>query len=144
MTSLLGKLHYQNNETLVVINLPQEIKEEFESAINFTSYSVTSEEITSFVLLFVKDIASLNECFLSIVEKLNGDTKLWIGYPKKTSRNYKTDITRDSGWEILGQYNYEPVSLIALNNDFSIMRFRHVNYIKKMVRPLSARISQTK
>lgn len=144
MTPLLDKLHYKASEPCVVINLPHELREEFETAINFITYSEASSAITTFVLLFVKDVASLNHWFPSVVKNLEGDVTLWIAYPKKSSKKYKTDISRDHGWEILGKHGFEPVSQIAFNTDISILRFRHIKFIKTMIRPLSARITQDK
>lgn len=51
-----------------------------------------------------------------------------------TSKNYKCDFNRDSGWTSLGKYNLEPVRQVAIDDDFSALRFRKVEFIKTITR----------
>jgi hypothetical protein len=62
-------------------------------------------------------------------------------YPKKTSKKYKTQIHRDSGWTALGELGFEPVSLVSLDDDWSALRFRKVDYIKTLSRRESSLLS---
>lgn len=55
-----------------------------------------------------------------------------MAYPKSTSKKYKCDINRDSGWLVLGAGGFEPVRRVAINQDGSALRFRRVEHIKKM------------
>ena len=43
-------------------------------------------------------------------------------------------INRDKGWDILGAYNFEAVRQVAVDENWSAIRFRKVEYIKKMTR----------
>lgn len=65
---------------------------------------------------------------------MEGDGVLWFAYPKGTSKRYKCDFNRDNGWEILGQYGFEPVRMIAIDEYWSALRFRRAEYIKTMKR----------
>jgi hypothetical protein len=56
---------------------------------------------------------------------------LWFAYPKKSSVNYTCDFSRDTGWEILGRHGFEGVRMVAIDQDWSALRFRRVEYIKK-------------
>jgi hypothetical protein len=67
-----------------------------------------------------------------LASKLAGDAVLWMCYPKKSSKNYHCDFNRDSGWEILGDYELEGVRIVAIDADWSALRFRKVAYIKKI------------
>lgn len=67
---------------------------------------------------------------------------VWFVYPKGTSKKYKNKINRDSGWEIMGKVGFERVRLAAIDEDWSALRFRRVEYIKTMQRRES--IAQTK
>lgn len=132
--SLLKKLHYKVNYPFVLINLPKQLREEMAEMIEFSPFI---EEITpscKFVLCFVFNRIDLINLTSQLIPLVEDDALIWIAYPKKTSKCYKTDLSRDHGWDLLGNFGYEPVSLISLNNDFSIIRFRHVKHIKKMVR----------
>lgn len=55
-------------------------------------------------------------------------------YPKGTSKKYKSEINRDNGWEILAKSGFESVRQIAIDEDWSAMRFRKVEFIKIMKR----------
>lgn len=48
---------------------------------------------------------------------------LWFAYPKKTSA-IKMDISRDTGWEGLARLGLRGVSLVAIDDTWSCLRFR--------------------
>jgi len=68
----------------------------------------------------------------------------WWAYPKKSSRKYKVDIDRDNGWQVLGDLGYEPVRMVAIDEDWSAVRFRKASLIKNMKRDESWRMSKKK
>ena len=37
----------------------------------------------------------------AITTRAEGDAVIWFAYPKGTSKNYKSEINRDSGWSAL-------------------------------------------
>ncbi|KAA9339335.1 hypothetical protein F0P96_01535 [Hymenobacter busanensis] len=63
-----------------------------------------------------------------------GDVAVWVAYPKGTSKKYHCEFNRDTGWAALGAAGFEPVSQVAIDEDWSALRFRRVEYIKKMTR----------
>jgi hypothetical protein len=71
-----------------------------------------------------------------------GDAILWYCYPKGSSKKYKCEFNRDTGWEGLGKYNLEPVRQIAIDEDWSAIRFRRVEYIKTITRAQSGTITE--
>ena len=46
------------------------------------------------------------------------------GTPKGTSKRYKSEIHRDTGWQAIGQAGFEPVRAVAIDEDWSALRFR--------------------
>jgi hypothetical protein len=62
-------------------------------------------------------------------------------YPKGTSKRYKCEFNRDSGWASLGQAGYEAVRQVAVDEDWSALRFRKVEHIKTMKRNPEGAIS---
>lgn len=52
----------------------------------------------------------------------------------KSSKTYKTDLSRDEGWQPLGALGYEGVRMIAIDDDWSAFRLRHVSNIKALTR----------
>ena len=74
----------------------------------------------------------------NFVQKIKGnhsaDVILWLAYPKKSSKKYRSEINRDSGWITLGDAGFEGVRQIAIDEDWSALRFRNVKFIKSMKR----------
>jgi hypothetical protein len=51
-------------------------------------------------------------------------------YPKGTSKCYTCDFNRDSGWDVIRNAGFDSVRQIAIDEDWSALRFRRVEYIK--------------
>ncbi len=75
------------------------------------------------VVLFAATQAELNKHIASTLAALQNDALLWIAYPKK-SGTIKTDLSRDYGWDALTEADYIPVSLVAIDQTWSALRFR--------------------
>jgi hypothetical protein len=67
-----------------------------------------------------------------------GDAIVWFAYPKGTSKRYTCDFNRDTGWDVLGRLGFEPVRQVALDEDWSALRFRRAEFIQSLRRPPSA------
>lgn len=124
--SVLRKLRYKFEYKSVILNAPKGLIEEFEKA-GFSTV-IDSDEY-EFTLLFVKDRKEVEEHFQSTVERIKYDSVFWISYPKGTGR-IKTDINRDKLWDMLKTYGYRPVSQVAIDQDWSAMRFRPTEKVK--------------
>lgn len=144
MSSLLKKMHYKAMWPLHVLHCPNELVEVVNQAIEHHPYVSTPVSNMQFVWVFVLNQNHLKTVMPAIFPSLANDAYLWVAYPKKTSKSYKTDLTRDHGWDLFGQYGYEPVSLISFNDDFSIFRFRHVSNIKTMIRSETMKLTSSK
>jgi hypothetical protein len=59
-------------------------------------------------------------------------------YPKGTSKTYQSDFNRDTGWEIMGRYDMEAIRQVAIDEDWSAIRFRKADYIKSLTRKFAA------
>jgi hypothetical protein len=66
---------------------------------------------------------------------------IWFAYPKGSSKKYKSEINRDSGWKVLGEAGFEPVRMVAIDEDWSAVRFRRVEFIKTLTRGKEHRMS---
>lgn len=139
MDTLLKKLNFKEEKEILVLNSPPEYKELLEDFSKSTKVLTNIKEIENdqgikFALIFLfkqEDIAKQIPLF---IESLDGDAILWLTYPKKSSKKYSTNIDRDHGWSLLGDYGYEPVRQVAINEDLSALRFRKVEYIKNFSR----------
>jgi hypothetical protein len=88
----------------------------------------------AFALAFVITAAELDAASRKLTAAATGDAILWMVYPKGTSKKYQCEFNRDSGWPGLAAAGFEPVRLVAVDADWSALRFRRVEYIKTMTR----------
>jgi hypothetical protein len=88
----------------------------------------------TYAIAFVTTQAQVNMAAKALDKVLEGDAILWMCYPKGTSKRYSCDFNRDTGWQPLGDQGFEPVRQVAIDADWSALRFRRVQYIKKLTR----------
>jgi hypothetical protein len=69
-----------------------------------------------------------------VLPKVEGDGVVWFVYPKSTSKRYKCEFNRDNGWLAVGEKGFEGVRMVAVDDDWSALRFRKVHHIKTMTR----------
>jgi hypothetical protein len=143
MNNLLKKLNYKDQKNIVVLNAPDEFSD---ALLDFSSHleviEKMPEEPISFLLLFIYKKLQIDEWAVKIEKAIEGDALLWWAYPKSTSKKYKCDFNRDVGWQKLGDMGYEPVGMVAIDENWSALRFRKVKYIKKLSRDKSWRMSE--
>jgi hypothetical protein len=137
MDLLLKKMTWKEGLNIQVWNSPTEFDTILQSWMNegYVNPSLKPD----FLLGFVKSEAELSQVLKQMLPFLSEDQQLWIAYPKKTSKKYKASINRDSGWGELGTLDFEGVRQIAIDEDWSALRFRRINYIKNMTRKFSTK-----
>lgn len=135
MNTLLKKLNFKNQKHIFIQNAPPEFHEmmrEFGMFLNVIEE--TESEPIEGVLLFVKKQEEIELLGPKVEKSLVEDGLLWFAYPKKSSKKYRCDFDRDSGWQVLGDLGYEPVRIVAVDQDWSALRFRKAKNIKKITR----------
>jgi hypothetical protein len=101
---------------------------------------LTSE--SGFVMAFAMTQAEVDAASKRIATWAQGDAIVWMVYPKGTSRRYKCTLNRDSGWSVLGESGFEAVRQVAVDEDWSALRFRRVEFIKSITRHPAGAISR--
>ena len=136
MDAVFKKMNFRSTENIVVLNSPSSFGANLSQMEGLASILQNLEEVntTEFILAFCTKQAEVDSVANQAVSKLTGDGLLWFAYPKGTSKRYKCDFNRDTGWEVLGKLGFEPVRAVAIDDDWSALRFRKVGYIKKMTR----------
>ncbi|MDA2809969.1 hypothetical protein O4J56_04910 [Nocardiopsis sp. RSe5-2] len=74
--------------------------------------------------VFVRDRADVEAKVPPLLPHVRGGL-LWVCYPKR-SGGIPTDISRDHGWEALGAAAWDAVAQVAVDADWSALRFRPV------------------
>jgi hypothetical protein len=132
MDRLLEKLNYKGQERIAVINA----EEKFTLSISKELLNVTTDkEIDprypySFIIIFVKSISEIESLSQLALHNLLADGVLWFCYPKKTSKNFTSDITRDHGWKSLNGSGLHGIRMVSIDEDWSALRFRNAKFIK--------------
>lgn len=136
MTDVFKKLNYKNQPEILAFNTPESFLSELNKMAEFASI-ITNNDKTSeieFALVFVTKQHEIDEIITRVFPNLKGDSVLWFCYPKGTSKKYKCDFNRDTGWNELKRRNLVPVRQVAIDEDWSALRFRKIEYIKTMIR----------
>ena len=143
MTPLLKKLNFKEPQTAVIINAPIAFEPALAEMAKLATVEQDPENTVSidFAMVFVLTQAQIEEAIASVFHKLKGDAVLWFCYPKASSKNYKCDFNRDTGWQALGKYSLEGVRQVAIDEDWSALRFRKTAYIKTLTRQESLAVS---
>ncbi|MFA5045112.1 MAG: hypothetical protein WC542_04200 [Paludibacter sp.] len=135
MENLQIKLNYKNGMTLYVMNEPEMFNNFIELLPkNSVRKVISPNDKVEFIIVFATAKADLEKMVQVFVPLLEGDAIVWISYPKGTSKKYKCDFNRDTSGEILSPYNMLPVRQISIDEDWSTLRFRKVEFIKSITR----------
>ena len=142
MSSTFEKLNLKNHTQIIVLNAPQSFEPELAALHNVTILrSLQGLDGIQFSLAFVTKQKEVDTLAKGIAKKAKGDAVVWFVYPKGTSKRYKSEINRDSGWHVLGKAGFEPVRMVAIDEDWSACRFRRAEFIKTMTRAKEHRMS---
>jgi hypothetical protein len=144
MTPLFKKLNFKDQQEILVVNAPTSFDTELTNISEFTVIKKDTQKIKAidFAIIFVLTQKQIDNVIELIFPKLIRDAVLWFCYPKGTSKKYKCDFNRDTGWDKLGNYNLEGVRQVAIDEDWSALRFRKTEYIKTLTRQKSNAISK--
>jgi hypothetical protein len=126
LQTVLEKLQMKDEKNLLIQGLPSSIEKQF-LKVSFAK-SVTPLLKTrkiEFALVFAISKKQLSDILSDVVPALHPDAKLWVAYPKLTSK-IASDLSRDSNWEVTTENGFEGVSQIALDNVWTAIRFRKV------------------
>jgi hypothetical protein len=131
MATLFDKLQLKGHEDMLVLNTP----ESFEAALSqlpvlHIHRSIQALPQITFSLAFVTKQDQVDALAPKIAARAKGDAAVWFAYPKGSSKKYKCDFNRDTGWAALSTAGFDCVRSIAIDEDWTGLRFRRKEYIK--------------
>lgn len=141
MSPLFKKLNLGTQTEIVVLNAPNSFEPEL-AGLEGIAVKRSVAGRCQFVLAFVVTQTELDAASKKLTKACEGDAVLWMVYPKASSKKYKCEFNRDSGWPTLGAAGFEPVRMVAVDVDWSALRFRRVEHIKTMARNPAGAISK--
>jgi len=135
MADVWGKLNLKDHDEIVVVNAPASFEPEVKAldGVTVKRRPADVKEIT-FFLAFVTKQKEVDDLAKVVARKSVPDAVVWFAYPKGTSKKYTSDISRDTGIQALGEAGFEPVRMVAIDEDWTGKRFRRVAFIKNLTR----------
>ena len=138
MVGVFKKLNLKNHAEILVINAPKSFESELAALSDIRILrEIEDANDVAFSLAFITTQKELDLLTSDIAGKARGDATVWFAYPKGSSKRYKCEINRDQGWSALGDAGFEGVRQVSIDEDWSAIRFRRVEYIEKMTRDKS-------
>ena len=130
--TILEKLQLKNEKNVLIQGLPSSIEKQFSKlsfAKNLTPL-LRSRKI-DFALIFAVSEVQLNSILDDIMPALKEDSKLWIAYPKITSK-ITTDLNREGSWNKLAA-GYESSEQVSLDHVWHAVNFRKIEGVETEV-----------
>ncbi|MEI7037823.1 hypothetical protein [Fulvimonas yonginensis] len=130
MPPIFAKLNLKNQTEIVVVDAPPTFESELQALTGVAVVRDPARPATiSFALAFVTTQSELDALSALLADKAEGDAVLWFAYPKKASRRYRCEFNRDTGWDVIRAKGFDSVRQVAIDDDWSALRFRRVDYI---------------
>jgi hypothetical protein len=124
MNPVLKKLLYKGQSPVLLLGAPPEaaaLAKAFGAPMHSKPAAGTKY---GFVLAFARSLSELDAIARTAAGALADGALFWSAYPKGTSKKYKgADINRDTGHARMKAHGFDGVSLVALDGDWSAMRF---------------------
>jgi hypothetical protein len=135
MGPLFEKLNLKDQPEVAILNAPLSFEPELSWLVDRRVVRDLGEVATvRFALAFAARRAELDALAAALALRADGDAVLWFAYPKRSSRRYRADFDRDHGWDLLAEAGFDPVRQVSIDEDWSALRFRRVEYIGSRAR----------
>jgi hypothetical protein len=128
---LFKKLNLGAHQEIAVFNAPDSFESELKllKGVKITR-DPSKPKGVKFGLAFAITQAQLDRGSKILATGSEGDAVIWFAYPKGTSKRYTCEFNRDSGWSVIRAAGFESVRMVAIDEDWSALRFRRVEYVK--------------
>jgi hypothetical protein len=142
--TLFEKLQLKNEKNLLVQGLPSTIEKQFVKlsfAKNVTP--LLRMRKIDFALIFALNQKQLNDILKEVFPALHAEAKLWIAFPKLTSK-IVSDLNRCCTWEYLRSEGFESTDEVVLDYVWSALQFKRAEPVKNAKKALEPMISKRK
>jgi hypothetical protein len=131
MATLFEKLQLKDHKEILVLNPPESFEVNLSRLpVLHIHRSLEALPEIRFSLAFVTKQAEVDALAPKIAARAKGDAAVWFAYPKGSSKKLKCDFNRDTGWAALNAEGFETVRSIAIDDDWTGLRFRRKEFIK--------------
>ena len=135
-TTLFKKLNLGAHQEIVVLNAPDSFEPELKQlkGVKILRDPAKPKNV-KFGMAFAITQAQLDRAAKTLAAAADGDAVIWVAYPKGTSKRYTCEFNRDSGWKVIVGAGFESVRMVAIDEDWSALRFRRVEYVRPTKKP---------
>jgi hypothetical protein len=131
MPSVFEKLNLKLQREILVVNAPASFEPELLALSGVTVLRDPAKvKVVHFAMAFATKQAEVDALAQVLASKAEGDAVLWFAYPKGSSKRYRCEFNRDTGWDAMRRLGFDSVRQIAIDEDWSALRFRRVEFIK--------------
>ncbi|MFZ2287815.1 MAG: hypothetical protein WAV93_12590 [Bacteroidales bacterium] len=132
MDDILKKLKYGEQNRIAVLNAPEEFRDRISGLLPDVQIDteINARYLYDFMIAFTPGSTEVNKTGPACIHNLSDDGKLWMAYRKGASKKNAPDINRDRGWETVEETGFRRVSQVAIDKDWSALRFRNARYVK--------------
>jgi len=131
MATVFDKLNLGDRQEIVVLQAPESFKSVLARLPVVTiHHHLESVPECDFWLAFATRKAEVDKLAGPIAQRAKGDAIVWFAYPKGTSKKYTCDFNRDNGWGVLKKLGFDTVRAVAIDEDWTALRFRRKEFIK--------------
>ena len=127
--TVFDKLNWRAGTPVVVLNAPESFAPEL-ALIPSVSHTLRNASEITFLLSFVTTEKQVEQC-ASHLDLLATDATLWFAFPKLSSKRMASEVSRDRGWQALRDRGFDTVRVIAIDEDWSALRFRQQRFIQR-------------
>jgi hypothetical protein len=124
LPTLIEKLQLKDEKNLLIQGLPSTIEKQF-AKLSFAKNVTPLLKIKKidFALIFALNQAQLNGILAEVLPSLQHHAKLWIAFPKLTSK-IVSDLNRDCTWNYLHKNGFQSDTQVVLDYVWSAMQFK--------------------
>ncbi len=132
--TLLEKLQFKDEKNLLIQGLPSSIEKQF-FKLTFAKNITPLLKIRKidFALVFAVNETQLEGIINEVIPALHTEGKLWVAYPKKTSK-IATTLNRDCSWNCIASKGFTEVRQVSLDHVWTAIRFKKTEQIPHLAR----------
>ena len=131
MNPVFAKLNLKGQREIVAVDVPASFEPALRSLEGVTVLRDPARARSiGFALAFATSQAAVDALAVVLCAKAEDDALLWFAYPKASSKLHRCDFNRDSGWRVLREAGFDSVRAVAIDDDWTALRFRRVEHIR--------------
>ena len=132
MSNIWRKLNLKEQPEILVSCAPASFEPAIDELEHVGAHRTLSDlAAIEFLLAFVTKRDEIARLAQAIGKKAEGDAVIWMAYPKGSSKRLECDFNRDTGWSPLEEVGFERCHQVAIDDDWSALRFRRSEFIKR-------------